>query len=84
MSRQNSINLEQKNSKDLINGSEINNKENLEVNQSQKDLISKDAERAKHKTSSHFGIDALELEELMGKYKERGADFHSINIIIRT
>ena len=78
MSRQNSINLEQKNSKDLINGSEINNKENLEVNQSQKDLISKDAERAKHKTSSHFGIDALELEELMGKYKERGADFQDL------
>jgi len=78
MSRQNSINLEQKNSKDLINGSEINNKENLEVNQSQKNLISKDAERAKHKTSSHFGIDALELEELMGKYKERGADFQDL------
>ena len=78
MSRQNSINLEQKNSKDLINGSEINNKENLEVNQSQKELISKDAERAKHKTSSHFGIDALELEELMGKYKERGADFQDL------
>ena len=78
MSRQNSINLEQKNSKDLINGSEINNKENLEVNQSQKDLISKDAERAKHKTSSHFGIDALDLEELMGKYKERGADFQDL------
>ena len=78
MSRQNSINLEQKNSKDLINGSEINNKENLEVNQSQKDLISKDAERAKHKTSSHFGIDALELDELMGKYKERGADFQDL------
>ena len=78
MSRQNSINLEQKNSKDLINGSEINNKENLEVNQSQKDLISKDAERAKHKTSSHFEIDALELEELMGKYKERGADFQDL------
>ena len=78
MSRQNSINLEQKNSKDLINGSEINNKENLEVNQSQKDLISKDAEKAKHKTSSHFGIDALELEELIGKYKERGADFQDL------
>ena len=78
MSRQNSINLEQKNSKDLINGSEINNKENLEVNQSQKDLISKEAEKAKHKTSSHFGIDALELEELMGKYKERGADFQDL------
>ena len=80
MSRQNSINFEQKNSKDIIlNGSEENNKENLEVKepQKEKDLISNEAEK-KHKGPSKFGIEALELEELMGKYKERGADFQDL------
>ena len=80
MSRQNSINLDQKNSKDnILNGSEENNKENLEVKepQKEKDLISNEAEK-KHKGPSKFGIEALELEELMGKYKERGADFQDL------
>jgi len=79
MSRQVSINLEQKNSQDKLNGAEeIPNK--LEVytpSKGNNDLISHDADKAKHH-SSKFAIDPIELEELMGKYKERGADFQDI------
>ena len=81
MSRQVSINLEQKNSQDKLNGAEeIPNK--LEVytpSKGNNDLISHDADKDKAKHhSSKFAIDPIELEELMGKYKERGADFQDI------
>ena len=81
MSRQVSINLEQKNSQDKLNGAEeIPNK--LEVytpSKGNNDLISHDADKDKAKHhSSKFTIDPIELEELMGKYKERGADFQDI------
>ena len=79
MSRQPSINIEQKNSRDNLNGAEEGDQNKLEVNapEKEKDLISNDAEKPKHH-SNKFGVDAFELENLMGKYKERGADFQDL------
>ena len=79
MSRQPSINIEQKNSRDNLNGAEEGDPNKLEVKapEKEKDLISNDAEKPKHH-SNKFGVDALELENLMGKYKERGADFQDL------
>ena len=78
MSRQVSINLEQKNSQEKLNGAEENpNKLEIYTPSKGNDLISQDADKAKHH-SSKFGVDAIELEELMGKYKERGADFQDL------
>ena len=79
MSRQPSINIEQKNSRDNLNGAEEGDPNKLEVKapEKEKDLISNDAEKPKHH-SNKFGVDAFELENLMGKYKERGADFQDL------
>ena len=78
MSRQVSINLDQKNSQEKLNGAEENqNKLEIYTPSKGNDLISQDADKAKHH-SSKFGVDAIELEELMGKYKERGADFQDL------
>ena len=78
MSRQASLNLEHKHSQDKINGAEENN-EKLEIYSPRggHDLISNDEEKQKH-ISSKFGMDAIELENLMGYYKERGADFRDL------
>ena len=52
--------------------------ENLVVNtRKEKDLISNEPEKQKNH-SSLFNIDVMELEGLMGKYKERGADFQDL------
>ena len=82
MSRQISLNLSQKNSKEQLNGAIDRNHDKLEVYSLPKenDLISKDAEKNNHK-SSKFGVDAVELENLMGKYKERGADFQDLKYL---
>ena len=78
MSRQVSINLDQKNSQEKLNGAEENpNKLEIYTPSKGNDLISQDADKAKHH-SSKFGVDAIELEDLMGKYKERGADFQDL------
>ena len=80
MSSQKNTLLELSNLGDLLNGSEHNKKENLEVKQPQKenDLISINVDKTKQKPLSIFGIDTLELEELMRKYLERGADFQDL------
>lgn len=80
MSSQKNSLLELSNLGDLLNGSENNKKENLEVKQPQKenDLISINVDKTKQKPLSIFGIDTLELEELMRKYLERGADFQDL------
>ena len=82
MSRQISLNLSQKNSKEQLNGAIDRNHDKLEVYSLPKenDLIPKDAEKNNHK-SSKFGVDAVELENLMGKYKERGADFQDLKYL---
>ena len=82
MSGQISLNLSQKNSKEQLNGAIDRNHDKLEVYSLPKenDLISKDAEKNNHK-SSKFGVDAVELENLMGKYKERGADFQDLKYL---
>ena len=84
MSRQASLNLEHKHSQDKINGAEENN-EKLEIYSPRggQDLISNDAEKQKH-ISSKFGVDAIELENLMGFYKERGADFRDLKYFRET
>ena len=79
MSRQVSINnLEPKNSQDKLNGVEEENDDKLNINTHKpKDLISNNEEKEKPQESL-FPIDAIELENLMGKYKERGSDFQDI------
>ena len=78
MSRQISQNDEKKDSEDKLNGSKERNMENLVVNtHKEKDLISDEPEKEKFH-SSIFNIDVMELEGLMGKYKERGADFQDL------
>ena len=79
MSRQISINYEHKDSNDKLNGAEESNLDNLQINKprKEKDLIS-DGEIKVKNHSSKFGVDAIELENLMGKYKERGADFQDL------
>ena len=80
MSREISLKNEQKNSSDnLISGSEDNKEEKIEIHSQQngKDLISDDG-KSSHGNSSLFKIDVMELEGLMGKYKERGADFQDL------
>ena len=78
MSRQVSQNDEKKNSKDKLNGSQERNMENLVVkSRKENDLISNEPEKVKV-NSSLFNIDVMELEGLMGKYKERGADFQDL------
>ena len=79
MSRQVSINnLEPKNSQDKLNGVEEENDDKLVIDANKpKDLISNNEEKEKPQESL-FPIDAIELENLMGKYKERGSDFQDI------
>ena len=79
MSRQVSINnLEPKNSQDKLNGVEEENGDKLVIDANKpKDLISNNEEKEKPQESI-FPIDAIELENLMGKYKERGSDFQDI------
>jgi len=78
MSRQISQNDEKKDSEDKLNGSKERNMENLVVNtHKENDLISDEPEKEKFH-SSIFNIDVMELEGLMGKYKERGADFQDL------
>ena len=79
MSRQVSINnLEPKNSQDKLNGVEEENGDKLVIDANKpKDLISNNEEKEKPQESL-FPIDAIELENLMGKYKERGSDFQDI------
>ena len=78
MSRQGSQIDEKKNSEDKLNDSKERNMENLVVNtRKEKDLISNEPEKQKNH-SSLFNIDVMELEGLMGKYKERGADFQDL------
>ena len=79
MSRQVSINnLEHKNSQDKLNGVEEENDDKLVIDANKpKDLISNNEEKEKPQESL-FPIDAIELENLMGKYKERGSDFQDI------
>ena len=78
MSRQISQNDEKKDSEDKLNGSKERNVENLVVNtHKENDLISDEPEKEKFH-SSIFNIDVMELEGLMGKYKERGADFQDL------
>ena len=79
MSRQVSINnLEPKNSQDKLNGVEEENDDKLVIDANKpKDLISNNVEKEKPQESL-FPIDAIELENLMGKYKERGSDFQDI------
>ena len=78
MSRQVSQNDEKKDSQDKLNGSQERNMENLVVkSRKENDLISNEPEKVKV-NSSLFNIDVMELEGLMGKYKERGADFQDL------
>ena len=79
MSRQVSINnLEPKNSQDKLNGVEEENDDKLVIDANKpKDLISNNEEKEKPQESL-YPIDAIELENLMGKYKERGSDFQDI------
>ena len=78
MSRQGSQIDEKKNSEDKLNDSKERNMENLVVNiRKENDLISNEPEKQKNH-SSLFNIDVMELEGLMGKYKERGADFQDL------
>ena len=81
MSRQISIDNEAKNSTDKINGRmNEHNQDKLEINNPQKknDLISDEAITVNKNSNHLFKIDVLELENIMGKYKERGADFQDI------
>ena len=79
MSKQIEINPEQKDSKELIlNGSDGKNTEKISIPpKNDKDLISNSGEKQSPKPSL-FDIDVMELEGLMGKYKERGADFQDL------
>ena len=79
MSKQIEINPEQKDSKELIlNGSDGKNSEKISIPpKNDKDLISNSGEKQSPKPSL-FDIDVMELEGLMGKYKERGADFQDL------
>ena len=80
MSRQISLDNEPKNSTDKMNGANDEQMaEKLNINNQQKggDLISDEPSKPQQK-SSLFNIDVMELEGLMGKYKERGADFQDI------
>ena len=79
MSKQIEINVEQKDSKELIlNGSDGKNTEKMDNHaKKDKDLISNSGEKETPKPSL-FDIDVMELEDLMGKYKERGADFQDL------
>ena len=80
MSNEANVNIIQKNSKDLIlNGAEGNQEENIEVrSKKDKDLISNNEEKKEEHKPSLFDIDVIELENLMGKYKERGSDFQDL------
>ena len=80
MSNEANVNIIQKNSKDLIlNGAEGNQEEKIEVrSQKDKDLISNNEEKKEEHKPSLFDIDVIELENLMGKYKERGSDFQDL------
>ena len=81
MSRQISLDNEQKNSTDKMNGANDEKMaEKIDIHTPQKennDLIS-DEPKNTNKNLSLFKIDVKELEDLMGKYKERGADFQDI------
>ena len=79
MSKQIEINPEQKDSKELIlNGSDGKNTEKISIPpKNDNDLISNSGEKESPKPSL-FDIDVMELEGLMGKYKERGADFQDL------
>ena len=72
------INIEEKNPKELINNVDEKKDEKIEV-QPKKDheLISNNGQKENHKPSL-FDIDVMELENLMGKYKERGTDFQDL------
>ena len=80
MSNEANVNILQKNSKDLIlNGAEGNQEEKIEVSSKKdKDLISNNEEKKEEHKPSLFDIDVIELENLMGKYKERGSDFQDL------
>ena len=80
MSNEANVNIVQKNSKDLIlNGAEGNQEEKIEVgSKKDKDLISNNEEKKEEHKPSLFDIDVIELENLMGKYKERGSDFQDL------
>ena len=80
MSNEANVNIIQKNSKDLIlNGAEGNQEEKIEVrSKKDKDLISNNEEKKEEHKPSLFDIDVIELENLMGKYKERGSDFQDL------
>ena len=80
MSNEANVNIVQKNSKDLIlNGAEGNQEEKIEVSSKKdKDLIANNEEKKEEHKPSLFDIDVIELENLMGKYKERGSDFQDL------
>ena len=57
----------------------VSNNDLIKVNQNNNQLNDEELQKSKNNSnSSSFNIDALELEQLMGDYKERGKDYKDL------
>ena len=65
----------------LLNKSDQKKKEKEKEKEYKPDITQKDTNQNRQNTKLGFDIEAIDLENLMGKYKERGSDFQDLKYL---